>query len=210
MKLDATKRTPGKAGVLRSAGKIPGVIYNKEINVPISMELRAFDRVFRSQGTSTLIDLNVDGEVHAVLVRQVQMNKRRREPMHVDFYAITADQPVEVAVPIEIIGVPLGVRDHEGLLDVQRREVRISVLPRHIPDLLELDVTDLNIGDSLHVADAVKGLPEGAEVLDDIELAVVTVVPPRLAEEEEVDDEVTEPELVSDEDVEEDEDESEE
>lgn len=206
MKLNANKRAPGKAGALRRTGRIPAIIYNKEVNVPISVDLREFDRAFRAQGTSSLIDINVDGDEHAVLVRQVQMDKRRREPMHVDFYAITADQPVEVAVPIEVTGVPVGVRDHEGLLDVQRREVRILILPRLIPSHLDLDVSDMEIGDSVHISDLTAQLPPEAEVLDEIDLAVATVVPPRLAEEEETDEEeLTEPELVTDDTEDEDE-----
>lgn len=201
MKLEASKRQPGKANELRSAGRIPAVIYNNEFNQSISVDFRAFDRAFRAQGTSSLIDLDVDGEVHAVLVKQVQMNKRRREPMHVDFFAITANQPVEVAVPIEIVGVAAGVKDHAGMLDVQRREVRISILPRLIPNHVELDISELQIGDSLHVQNLVAGLPSEATVLDDLELAIVAVVPPRLAEEETEEGEaevMAEPELVGD------------
>ena len=198
MKLEATKREPGKSGDLRRSGRIPAVIYNQEVNESISIEMRAFDKAFRSQGTASLIDLEVDGTVYPVLVKQVQMNKRRREPMHVDFYAVTANQPVEVNVPIEIVGTAIGVKDHNGLLDVQRREVRISILPRLIPSNVELDVSQLNIGDSLHVGSLVEKLPAEATVLDDLELALVAVVPPRLAEDEteEAAEGAAEPELV--------------
>ena len=198
MRLEATKREPGKSGELRRSGRIPAVIYNQEVNESISIEMRAFDKAFRSQGTASLIDLDVDGTVYPVLVKQVQMNKRRREPMHVDFYAVTANQPVEVNVPVEIVGTPVGVKDHAGLLDVQRREVRISILPRLIPSHVELDVSALNIGDSLHVGSVVANLPAEATVLDDLELALVAVVPPRLAEEETTDEAEAgaEPELV--------------
>ena len=104
MKLEAMKREPGKSGELRRTGRIPAVIYNQEVNESISIEMRAFDKAFREQGTSSLIDLDVEGTVYPVLVKQVQMNKRRREPMHVDFFAITANQAVEVNVPIEFVG----------------------------------------------------------------------------------------------------------
>lgn len=196
MKLEATKREPGKSGALRRAGRIPAVVYNQEVNESISIEMRAFDKAFRAQGTSSLIDLDVDGKVFPVIVKQVQMNKRRREPMHVDFFAVTANQPVEVNVPIEIVGTPVGVKDHAGLLDVQRREVRISILPRLIPAHVELDVSALNIGDSLHVGSLVDSLPAEATVLDDLELALVAVVPPRLADDAEEGEAAAEPELV--------------
>ncbi len=198
MKLEAMKREPGKSGELRRTGRIPAVIYNQEVNESISIEMRAFDKAFREQGTSSLIDLDVEGTVYPVLVKQVQMNKRRREPMHVDFFAITANQAVEVNVPIEFVGVPVGVKEHAGLLDVQRREVRISILPRLIPSELELDVSALDIGDSLHVGSLVGKLPPEATVLDDLDLALCAVVPPRLAEADETEEAEAagEPELV--------------
>lgn len=203
MKLQAEKREPGSGPALRNAGRIPAVVYNKEFNESVSVEMRAFDKAFRAQGTSSLIDLDVDGNVRSVLVKQVQMDKRRREPMHIDFYAVTEGQVVEVNVPIEIVGSPIGVREHGGLLDVQRREVKISIMPRLIPNHVELDVAALNIGDSLHVSNLVEKLPAEAQVLDDLELSLVAVVPPRIVEDETgeaaAEEAATEPELVRDE-----------
>jgi len=171
-------------------------MYNSATNQSLSVETRAFDKAFRVQGTSSLIDLDVDGEVHSVLVKQVQMDKRRREPMHVDFYAVTADQVVDVHVPLEFVGTAIGVREG-GQLDVQRREVRISVLPRLIPSHLEVDVSALVVGGTVHVSDIVQMLPVEARVLDDLDLALVAVVPPRVVEEAEtVEAASVEPELV--------------
>ena len=191
--MTAQKREPGKAKTLRNQGNIPGVVYNKETNIPVSVELRAFDRVFRSQGTSQVIDLNVGGDNHEVLVKAVQMDKRRRIPQHVDFYEVTAGQTVEVSVQIEILGTPLGVKEG-GLMDVQKRDILIDILPRLIPSNLVLDVSALTIGDSLHVSDVMDQLPAEAELLDDAETTLVTVVPPRM--EEEPEEEITEPELI--------------
>lgn len=206
MELPAEKRTPGEATALRRAERLPAIVYNSEFNQAISVSTRAFDRAFRSQGTSSLIDLVIDGETHSVLVKQVQMDKRRRVPMHVDFYAITAGQAVEVNIPIEFVGVPVGVRDGGGMIDVQRREVSISILPTLIPNHLELDISKLMIGDSLHVENLVELLPPEAEILDDLELALVALVPPRIAEEEETEEEeLLEPELVGEESDEDDE-----
>jgi len=196
MKLQAQIRSGGDAKALRRAGRLPAVVYNRETNQSVSVETRAFDKAFRTQGTSSLIDLDIDGTVHSVLVKQVQMDKRRREPMHVDFYAVTADQPVDVNVPVEFVGNAIGVREG-GQLDVQRREVRISVLPRLIPNHVEVDVSDLAIGGTVHVADVVALLPAEARVIDDLDLALVAVVPPRVAEEtEDAEGASVEPELV--------------
>lgn len=196
MRLQAQLRTGEDARALRRAGRLPAVMYNSATNQSLSVETRAFDKAFRVQGTSSLIDLDVDGEVHSVLVKQVQMDKRRREPMHVDFYAVTADQVVDVHVPLEFVGTAIGVREG-GQLDVQRREVRISVLPRLIPSHLEVDVSALVVGGTVHVSDIVQMLPVEARVLDDLDLALVAVVPPRVVEEAEtVEAASVEPELV--------------
>ena len=203
MDLSAQKREPGNAAQLRQKGDIPGVVYNKDVNVPISLELKAFDRVFRSQGTSNIIDLDIAGdEKREVLVRAVQMNKRRRIPQHVDFYVITAGQLVEVAVVIEIMGTPIGVKEG-GLMDVQRREINISILPRLIPHAIEVDVSELSIGDSLHISDIADKLPSEAEILDDLERTIVAVVAPRIEAEPEETDELLEPEVIGEESSEE-------
>ena len=143
------------------------------------------------------LDPAAAGEVVQALVKAVQMDKRRRLPQHADFYAVTANQPVTVNLPVELIGVAIGTRDG-GQLDVQRREVQISVLPRLIPGTIEIDISGLAIGDSLHVRDLRAFLPAEAEILDDLDLAIVAVVPPRLAveDEEEVEEEA-EPEVIS-------------
>lgn len=181
MKLTAEPRSAEKVSALRKAGRIPGVVYNQELNTTLSVDYRQFDRVFRNAGTGNLIKLTVGSETHDVLVKAVQMDKRRREPIHVDFFAVTANQPVEVAIVVDFVGEPIGVRDSKGQLDIQRREVRISVLPRHIPDGFELDISELDIGDSRHISDIAMLLPEGAELVDDAELPLVTVVPQRLS-----------------------------
>lgn len=197
MKLEATTRQAGSNGALRNAGRLPGVVYNKSMNISVDMERKAFDKVFRQQGTSSLIDLLIDGEATPVLVREVQMDKRKRIPMHVDFYAITKGQKVQVAVPIVLEGTAAGQREGNGQLYVQRREVTINVLPSQIPSDLIVDITELNIGDSVHVSDVAKLLPETAEVLDDEGLTIVTIVPPRVeAEPTESAEEGAEPEVI--------------
>ena len=197
MKLEATVREAGSAAALRSQGRLPAVVYDRTFNAPVSIDERSFDKVFRSQGTSNLIDLEVDGQVHQVLVKAVQMNKRTRVAVHVDFFVVSADRPVTLYVPIELVGTPVGTKEG-GQLDVQRRELHISVLPRFIPEGLELDISGLEIGDSLHVSDLRALLPSEAEILDDPDLAIVAVVPPRLVveDEEEVDEEGLEPEVI--------------
>lgn len=204
MKLAAQKRDAEKASALRAAGRIPAVVYNRELNVPVSVNIREFDRVFREAGSGTLINLDLGSETHPVLVKAVQMNKRRRTPQHVDFYAVTAGQKVQVGVDINFEGTPRGVRDDGGAFDVQRREIVIEVDPRNIPSELTVDVSELGIGDALHISDLAHLLPEDADLVDSPELTVAAVVAPRLAEEaEEETAEVTEPEVIGEDETEE-------
>lgn len=179
MELVAQKRQAGKTN--RGRGSLPGIVYNREMNVPVAVEMKAFDKVFRSQGTSSIIDLNIDGQNQEVLVKAVQMDKRKRIPQHVDFYAVMAGQAVEVNIPISLVGTAQGVRDG-GVLDVQKRDVLISILPRLIPQHIDIDVSSLKIGDSLHVRDLKSALPAEAEILDDEDITIAAVVPPRAEE----------------------------
>lgn len=179
MELLAQKRQAGKTN--RGQGSLPGIVYNREMNVPVAVDMKAFDKVFRAQGTSSIIDLNIDGQNQEVLVKAVQMDKRKRIPQHVDFYAVMAGQAVEVNIPISLVGTAQGVRDG-GVLDVQKRDVLISILPRLIPQHIDVDVSALKIGDSLHVRDLRSVLPAEAEILDDEDITIAAVVPPRAEE----------------------------
>ena len=180
MKLAANKRQPGKARHLRQQGLLPAVVYNKETNIIISVDRQAFDKAFRNRGQFGIIDLEIEGQTVESLVKQVQMNKRRREPQHVDFYAITRGQEVSVAVPVEYTGVAAGVRSG-GQLDIKRREIKIRVLPRLIPEKMQVDITSLNISEVIHIKDAESELPEGSSFVDNPELTLITVVPTRAA-----------------------------
>ncbi len=180
MKLEASKRGPGKPNALRNQGILPAVVYNKEMNQSVSVNLREFDKVFRKQGQSGLIELDIEGTEVEVLVKQVQMNKRKRLPQHVDFYAITRGQTVQVAVSIDYVGTAAGVKEG-GQLDMKRREVVIDVLPRLIPESFELDITEMVVGDVLHMSAIEALLPEGASLMDNPELTLLTIVAPRLA-----------------------------
>jgi len=199
MELTATKRSPspGEAKKLRKSGYLPAIAYNKKQNIPVSVELRAFDKVFRSQGTSRVIDLNIDGQAEEVLVKAVHMNKRTRLPQHVDFYILTPGQKVDVDVKIDFVGTPIGVRNG-GMADIQRREVRVNILPRLIPGTIEVDVTHLKINDSMHMADIANLLPEEAEILEEQERTIIAIVPPRVETEEVIEDEdvLAEPEVI--------------
>ena len=162
--LDAVKRnTKGKneARRLRAAGKIPATLYGaqKAGDTPgpesVAVDPKPFMRILHSaSGLNTLITLKVQGGTDArVLVKNVQLDPISNHPLHADFYRVNMDRKILVTVPVVLRGESRGVKQDGGVLDFVHREIEVEVLPANIPDSIEVDVTDLGIGDSVHVRD---------------------------------------------------------
>ncbi|XOB98220.1 50S ribosomal protein L25 [Deinococcota bacterium DY0809b] len=175
-KLKAYYRESEKPKVLRREGKLPGIMYNKNVNKKLYVHLGEFDKVFRNAGVHHVITLELpDGETVDTVVRQVQLDKRRRRPEHVDFYVLTKGQTLDMYVNLKFVGEAKGVK-LGGVLSTPLTDLEVRVLPRNIPGFIEVDVSGLEIGDVLHASDL--ALPEGVELLTDPEAVVATVVPP--------------------------------
>ena len=162
--LDAVKRnTRGKneARRLRAAGKIPATLYgvqkagDKAVPESVAVDPKPFMRILHSaSGLNTLITLKVQGGTDArVLVKNVQLDPISNHPLHADFYRVNMDRKIHVTVPVVLRGESRGVKQDGGVLDFVHREIEVEVLPANIPDSIEVDVTDLGIGDSVHVRD---------------------------------------------------------
>ncbi|MBB5234981.1 50S ribosomal protein L25/general stress protein Ctc [Deinococcus budaensis] len=177
------KATPRKSQEKLAEGMIPAVAYNKEKNVSFAISRKVFDRAFRQQGTTGLFDIVLEGgETFPALVKAVQMDKRRREAIHADFYMVTYGEPIEVSVPVHTSGKSQG-EVMGGLVDVVVHNLAvIAPGPRRIPQEIAVDVTRLNIGD--HVTAGQIKLPEGVKLAADEDLVVISVLPPRLTAEE--------------------------
>jgi large subunit ribosomal protein L25 len=190
----------GAARSLRRTGKVPGVIYGHHRRPEaLAIDSGALNKVLIgiSAGT-TILDVVVDGRPAVkALIREIQRDSvRPAEILHLDLYEVKADEKVTLSVPIHLIGIPDGVRNFGGVLDHVLRELEIEVLPADIPEHVELDVTALTIGHSLFVRDV---KIEKAEILNDPDTPVCTVVAPRTEEAPAVVEEVaapTEPELI--------------
>lgn len=180
MELTAQPRTSQQK---LAEGMIPAVAYNKEKNVSFALDRKAFDRAFRQQSTTGLFDIIIEGgETFPALVKTVQMDKRKRAPIHVDFYMVTYGQPVEVHVPVHTSGKSQGEIEG-GLVDIVVHALNIVAPgPRRIPSELTVDVTKLGIGDHVTAGDI--KLPEGCTLAVAPDLVVVSVLPPRLTEEQ--------------------------
>ena len=174
----------GAARSLRREGLVPAVIYGHGRD-PISLSLNARDldkMLGHIQAESTVIDITVGGQTAKTLIREIQRHPIKRQILHVDFQALVAGEKVTVSIPITLTGIPEGVKLEGGVLDQTLRELEIEVDPSNIPDHIELDVTNMVIGDSKHISDLT--LPEGVEVMDDPETSVAVLAAPRAVIEE--------------------------
>jgi len=174
----------GVSRKLRGEGRVPAVVYGHGRDpLSLSINTRELEKLLdRIAAESTVIDLDIDGKPSRTLIREIQRHPFKRQILHVDFQELVAGEKISVSVPIVLVGVPDGVRMDGGILDISMRELEIEVDPSNIPNHVEIDVTKLTIGSSVHVRDI--PLPEGVEVLDDEDASVCVVSAPRAAVEE--------------------------
>jgi large subunit ribosomal protein L25 len=146
----------GVARKLRAAGKVPGVVYGGgNESRPVVLDGKTFELLLRSGGHHGLVDLSfgAGGEPVKVLVREIQVHPVSREVLHVDLQRVSMREKIRIEVPIVLIGKPEGVKTHGGILEHNLRNVEVECLPSDIPQQIEIDVSQLNIGQSLHVSD---------------------------------------------------------
>ena len=189
---------------LRKQGLVPAVIYGKGIDAqPIQVEARSLAQFLRSGHVGVLVDLQIQGgndqRTETVMVRELQRDAITGQLLNVDFHRISLEEEVTTAVPIHLVGEPEATK-RAGILEQLLREVQVTCLPTAIPDHLEVDISSLDIGDTVH-ADALQA-PEGVTLQVDPEEPIAVMAAPRIAEEvappaaEEEEAEAVEPELV--------------
>jgi large subunit ribosomal protein L25 len=165
---------------LRVTGKVPAVVYGHgEETRSVALDAHELELLFgRVHVENTVISLSIEGEKGPIktLVREVQKHPARGEVLHVDFYQIHAGEMIQVQVPIHFIGTPVGVKNG-GMLQHTMDELDIRVSADNIPERIDVDVSALTIGDSVHVRDL--PVPSGVEVLDDDDRSVCSVIPPQ-------------------------------
>jgi large subunit ribosomal protein L25 len=165
---------------LRQTGYIPAVIYGHgEQTRSVAVDAHELELLFsRVHVENTVIDLNVEGEKKPIkaLVREVQTHPARGKIVHVDFYQIHAGEMVQVQIPINFVGTPVGVRNG-GILQHTMDELDVRVSADNIPGSIDVDVSEMDIGDSVHVSDL--KIPSGLEVLDTGDRSVCSVTPPQ-------------------------------
>lgn len=183
----------GKARKLRARGLIPAIFYgSRSKTIPLVIDSKDFTRSLQTEaGENVLIDLDIrkgdQPERKVVMVKDIQIDPLQRAILHTDFYEVAMDEMVTVEVPIHLVGKPEGTK-MGGILEQIRRVIEIQCLPGDIPKSIDVDVSSLKIGDSIHVQDI---RVEKARIISDTNFTIATVVPP-VAEEKVVEEVVAE------------------
>jgi len=169
---------------LRGAGKIPAILYGRGLD-PRSVIVDRRDlyaALHTEAGANALINLEVEGDTKPVLTvaREIQRHPVRGEIAHLDFISISLDEKIHAEVGIEFLGIPAPVRSEGALVETIRNSVNVEAFPLDIPAHIQLDISAMELGDTLKVGD----LPviAGVEYLDDAEASLVTVIIPRIVE----------------------------
>jgi large subunit ribosomal protein L25 len=174
-------RGKGVARKLRQSGQVPAIIYGHSRQPQsLAIDTRELERLLeRVAAASTVIELAIDGRTARTLIREIQRHPVKRSIIHVDFQELVAGEKVTVSIPLVFTGSSEGVRGG-GILDQVMHELEIRVDPSNIPNHVDVDVTPLQIGHSIHVREL--NIPAGVEVLDDEDATVCTVSAPRASE----------------------------
>ena len=179
--------TKGAVNQLRRDGKVPGVLYSKEME-PVNFsvhELSLKPVVFTTEMHLVNIKIGENEEVKSIL-KDVQFDALTDKITHIDFQAITVGQVIQVQIPFNLVGQSVGIKSG-GTLQQTLNKLDIECLPKHIPENIELEITNLNIGDSIRVGDLSY---ENITILNSTDSTIVSVVAPRAEEEEETTEEV--------------------
>ena len=180
VKLVAQKRNvfgKGAARNLRRTGIVPGVLYGRnQGTMSVQINEQTFKKFLRANGENMLIDLNIEEYgTEPVLIKELQRHPVKRSLVHADFIRISLDESVTAPVPITLVGSAPGVQEG-GVLTFLLRQISVTCLPLLIPEEIQVDISEMNIGDTIRVADL--ALDEEIENLEDPQSQIVSVVPP--------------------------------
>ena len=188
IELQATVRKSvgnGPARVLRRAGQIPAVLYGRKIEpVLLSVNTKDLEQILKKgsfgQFILTLVIQNGKKMTKPAIIKELQTHPVSGNLIHIDFYEVDMKRQIKVMVPVVTTGKSVGIEEG-GLLNIVRRELEVFCLPGDIPETIEIDISELGIGDSIHLEDLPLG--ENVEVVTDVNFTVVTVLSPKVEEE---------------------------
>ena len=172
---------------LKRQGLVPAVVYGAK-NEPQTLQLAARDiktLLSHAIGENILVELEIEGDAgksnRMALIQEVQHEPLSGDVVHVDFHAVNMNEALRTSVPVEPTGEPNGVKNFGGLLEQSLRSLEVECLPKDLPERITVDVSALNIGDSIHVKDI--PLPPGVTAMEDADLTVFLVAAPTVVEE---------------------------
>jgi len=187
----------GYARALRRQGQIPAVLYGKGVEpVKISLNTRDLELLLKKNRASQILMNLVVGNTdtpRSAMIKELQVDPVSRNFLHVDFYEVDMAKKITVKVPVTITGISKGV-ELGGILQLIRKELEVMCLPQEIPNSIDIDVTDLDVGDSIHINDI--SAEGNTEFPSDVNFTVATVVVPKREVEEVTEEEVAEEEAV--------------
>jgi large subunit ribosomal protein L25 len=168
----------GPAHRLRAAGRVPAVLYGHGME-PLSISVSGQDllHLFHKAGVNALVDLQVDGDEHLAIARDVQRDHLHGRYIHLDFLAIRRDEKIRVSVQVVEVGESVGI-EAGGVVEHHLREIELECLPADVPERIEVDITRMRIGDMVHVGEIPP--PEGATFLTDPETPVLSIIMPAI------------------------------
>lgn len=175
LNLPVEKRDPAaNVSALRRAGSVPAIIYGKKQEATsVSVEARAFDKVLREAGEATIVSLTGLGAELPVLIHEVDLDPITSQPRHIDFYAVTKGEKVEVAIPLSFVGESVAVKNGANLVKVLH-EVEVEADPMQLPHEIEVDLAALaEMGDQIHTSDL--KLPSGVALVHSADEVVALV-----------------------------------
>ena len=190
--LNASSRSELKKGGsrrLRRSGKIPAILYGHSGTAPITIDAHEFSQTFKQISENTIINLQVGKKAYDVLLKDFQEDILKGTITHIDFYEIERGKVLRTNVPVHTVGTAIGVREG-GILEVLLHSIEVECLPKDIPEYLEVDVSELDVGDSVHVSEIEP--PEGVRFLVSDEAVIVSVIAPKAIEELIVEEELEE------------------
>ena len=180
IELQVSKRSAdARAAVLRRGGRLPGVLYGAgRENIQVDCDAKQFSTLgLGSSGAHLIRFASSEDSLNAniALVKEIQTHPVKGTPIHVDFLRVDLNKPVDASVMLQFTGKAVGIVEG-GILQPLRRELDVRALPDKLPEVIEIDVTALNVHDSIHLEDV--AIPEGVEVRTTENFAIVTVLPP--------------------------------
>ncbi|PIQ67075.1 MAG: 50S ribosomal protein L25 [Candidatus Zambryskibacteria bacterium CG_4_9_14_3_um_filter_40_16] len=186
LELQVEKREKTKnLQTLRKQGVLPAVFYGKkQISTPISIYQKQFVKIWKQAGESTVVTLKMgEGESYDSLIQDVDFDPVTGTPRHADFYVFDKDHKIEVAVPVEFVGVSSAVKDFGGLLVKVLHELKIEAVPKDLPREIKVDLSVLKeIGGNIKAKDII--LPQGVTLMENLEEVIVLVSEPKEEEPE--------------------------